>query len=377
MITVLDPAGPPRTPELNVEINVGKSCNSKCVFCLDGTPTQEDRAFMSWEHMKAELARWRRDGYTSVGFLGGEPSVYPHITGAVAHAAELGFERIALATNVMRLSREPFVDELVAAGLSRVTVSMHAHTAELEDRLTGVPGSFAKKRKAIDLLLEHRRRGALRHGVSVNVVLNAWNYPHLLKMMRFFLVEVGLDDMRVNFIRPEGRAEGSVDLTPTLTEVIPLLGKAIALNELHFRKVFTFGGIPLCVLPAELLSSPHLMVSYAGDVYRDLATDCSVASEGYEDGISKIEGGRARFNWQSRKRLDLKHAVEACNRCEASDLCEGVWREYLDIYGESEFSPLSRDEGALVRSQPRLKTPPRPSQKPRPRVLPLRRDGDR
>ncbi len=30
----------------NVEINVGKVCNNKCVFCLDGMPTKEDLAFI-------------------------------------------------------------------------------------------------------------------------------------------------------------------------------------------------------------------------------------------------------------------------------------------------------------------------------------------
>ena len=62
-------------------------------------------------------------------------------------------------------------------------------------------------------------------------------------MMKFFYHTMGLDDLRVNFIRPEGYAEGDADLTPRYKDVMGVLLKAIILNEQHF-KVFTFGSIP-------------------------------------------------------------------------------------------------------------------------------------
>ena len=51
-----------RDPRRNVEINVGKVCNNKCVFCLDGQPSKEDHAFMPFDSMKSELERWRAEG---------------------------------------------------------------------------------------------------------------------------------------------------------------------------------------------------------------------------------------------------------------------------------------------------------------------------
>ena len=135
--------------------------------------------------------------------------------------------------------------------------------------------------------------------------------------------------------------------------------KAVLLNEHHFKKVFTFGGIPMCVLPPELLNASRLLPRYMGDIYRDLSTDCSIRSEGvFHDGVSKVEGGRARFNWQDRKRFDLKHHMEACRGCELAETCEGVWRGYLDIYGPSEFAALRNERGSLRRSAPLLESAP-------------------
>ena len=337
------PENPLRDQRRNVEINIGKACNNRCVFCLDGLPKKEDRSYIDFEVMKQELERWYNDGHRSVGFLGGEPTTYPKIVQSVAYAKELGFTRIAIATNATKLRLPHFVDRIVHAGLTRVTISMHGHTEELEDRLTRVPGNFKKKCTAIQLLKEKQAQGFLQDGLSVNIVLNGWNYKYLPKMLQFFYVTMGLSDVRVNFIRPEGYAENSKELTPKFSAVVPIVLKAVLLNEFHFKKTFTFGGIPMCQLPPKLLQSENLLRKYMGE-YRDLSTDCSIRSEGVADGVTKVEGGRARFNWQDRKKFDLKGRPEACYSCDYGQTCEGVWQNYRDIWGDSEIKPIRRSK---------------------------------
>jgi MoaA/NifB/PqqE/SkfB family radical SAM enzyme len=327
----------------NVEINVGKACNNRCVFCIDGMPKREDRSYMPWEEMQRELKFWYDSGSRSVGFLGGEPTTYPQIVQATAYAKELGFTRIAIATNAVKLRLAHFTDKLLDAGLTRATISMHGHTPELEDRITRVPGVHEKKEQAIRYLLEKKKQGYLPDGVSVNIVVNGWNYRHLLHMMKWFYDDVGLDDIRINFVRPEGYAEGDPDITPTYKQVVPYLGKAIVALETHRpwkHKTFTFGGFPLCTLPPTLRNNETWLKKYMGE-YRDLSTDCSVRQEGDGFGIEQIEDGRSRFNWQDRKRFDLKHAPKACQTCAKVSLCEGVWKGYVDIHGENEFTSLA------------------------------------
>lgn len=336
------PHNPLRDQRRNVEINVGKACNNRCVFCLDGMPKKEDRSYIDFEEMKKELTRWYSEGHRSVGFLGGEPTTYPKIVQSVAYAKQLGFTRIAIATNATKLRLPHFTDRIVEAGLTRVTISMHGHTAELEDRLTRVPGNFEKKVKAIQLLKEKQAQGYLQDGLSVNIVLNGWNYKYLPKILQFFYVTMGLNDIRVNFVRPEGYAENSRELTPQFSKVVPIVVKAVLLNEFHFKKTFTFGGIPMCQLPDKLLQSENLLRKYMGE-YRDLSTDCSVRSDGFADGVTKVENGRARFNWQDRKKFDLKGSPQACSVCDYGATCEGVWQGYRDIWGDSEIRPIQRN----------------------------------
>lgn len=335
------PAEVQRDRRKNVEINVGKICNNKCVFCLDGLPATEMRRYMPWPQMRAEIERWYQEGQRSLGFLGGEPTTYPWIVEAVRHARELGYTRITIATNGTKLWRHDFADKLIEAGLTRVTMSMHGHNARLEDSVTGVPGNFEKKKSGLLHLLRRRAEGALPDNVSTNIVVSAANYRHLPNILRFFY-ELGLDDVRANFVRAEGYAETETSLIPSFTEVVPYLVKAVLLNEYKYRRTFTIGSFPLCVLPPELLS-PRLARRYVGE-FRDLDTWSSIqtlTSDGFPDGIASIEGGRARFNWQERKRHDLKtHPEPNCSGCRFYEVCEGVWKNYLPIHGAGELRAI-------------------------------------
>jgi len=335
------PYNPDRDLRKNVEINIGKACNNRCVFCVDGLPKREDRSYTPWETMQAELDRWRAAGHESLGFLGGEPTTYPHIEKAIAYARKIGFTRVTIATNATKLRLQHFTDKLLDAGLTRVTISMHSHTAALEDKITRVPGNFDKKVQAIEYLVKKRGEGYLVDGLSVNIVVNGWNWKYLPNIVRFFYEKMHIDDVRANMVRPEGYAEGSGELTPRFPDVAPLLLKTILLNEYHWKRTFTFGGFPLCTLPPELARSERLLRKYMGE-YRDLSTDCSVRADADEDGVTRVEDGRARFNWQDRKRYDLKGAPKACDTCDFVKVCEGVWRGYLEIFGESDFKPMKR-----------------------------------
>ena len=54
-----------------------------------------------------------------------------------------------------------------------------------------------------------------------------------------------------------------------------------------------------------------------------------------------IEDGRARFNWQDRKKHDLKAQPEhRCQGCRYAGVCEGVWKNYLPVHGDAELHAI-------------------------------------
>ena len=344
---------PYRDLRRNVEINIGKVCNNKCVFCLDGMPSKEDHRFIDFQVMKGELERFRAEGHLSVGFLGGEPTTYPKIVESVAYAKELGFTRIALATNAMMLRREPFLDKLVNAGLSRVTISMHGHTKALEDKLVDVPGAYEKKITAIQHLLARREKGLLADGVSVNIVLNAWNGPHLLPHDAFLLRQDGAGRSARELRAPRGVRRGQrrsrADLHghgEAAHEGDP--PQRVTLQEdLHVRRLSA-------LRPARGAAAHQAPLREVLRRRLPSATSPRIARSAPRGpmGSRPSEGGRSRFNWQDRKRYDLKHHMDSCQRCAMTDVCEGVWNGYLDIYGDREFAPLVWEGDQATRNVP-------------------------
>jgi MoaA/NifB/PqqE/SkfB family radical SAM enzyme len=327
----------PPSPGRNIEINIGKLCNNACVFCANGCIPRAERRWVPEATVRAEIARAARQGFRSLGFLGGEITSHPHAERLVAEARRLGFTRIALCTNGRRFADRALLERFLAAGTTRVALSIHSHQAAIEDRLNARPGAFAQQLSAIDNLVAAADAGALPDGFSLNTCIHGLNVHELHGLVRFFHRR-GVRDIRLNVLRPEHHAVGSRELVPPLAEVAAEARRVIDLNERRLHMTLTFGDVPLCVWPPALLNHPARAAAYIGEL-RDYDTDVTVFRG---DGPG---GDPDRFHWKTRRTADLKAHVAACARCAARDRCEGPWLRYCEMHGEGEFRALERVAG--------------------------------
>ncbi|MDE2293702.1 MAG: radical SAM protein, partial [Elusimicrobia bacterium] len=151
-----------------LEVLLGYACNEKCSFC-----SQE----LSWRRapglplplVARELFRAARDGYRSVCFTGGEPTLRRDLPEMLALSRRLGFEYRRVQTNGLRLGDPGAAAALREAGATHLRVSLHGD-AQLHDALVEVPGAFEKAAVGVERAL------AEGLAVGVNVVLNAANH---------------------------------------------------------------------------------------------------------------------------------------------------------------------------------------------------------
>jgi oxygen-independent coproporphyrinogen-3 oxidase len=321
----------------NLELNVGMACNNKCIFCISGEVENNMRMWMPREIAHRELLHFYTNGCRSVGFLGGEPSAYPHILDSVRYAKTLGYQRIAMCSNGMKYHEKEFTNSLLTAGVTRFTISIHSHLEEIEDDLTGVPGNFARKMKGLRYLKEMQKSGRLPDNVSLNPVLNTKTVPHMADYVEFFMNE-GFDDIRFNYIWPQSRVIDDKSIIPQYKDSMKMILKVMLLNESKWKIHLTFGGLPPCMLRwgGKELSSQmthYLSVKYLLEL-EDLPTQTSLQ-------------GKERFDWNTitgRKRNMLKVHKKACEECPYFHVCEGVWKTYTDMYGKSEIVPMKPHE---------------------------------
>ena len=312
----------------NLELNLGKLCNNRCVFCLDGSAPDAARRWVPVDRALDELRRARAEGATAVGLLGGEPTAHPQILELVRAARDMGFQRISLSTNALKLADAAFAASLVDSGATRFSVSIHDHRAAVEDELTGRAGNFERKLSALAHLRELRRQGRLPDNVSINPVIHSLNVDRLAELMAFFAGR-GIRDVRFNMIRTDACPDRGADLTPRLTTVTPAVTRAVAL-ALRSRGALqvSFGDLPLCAYPWEVLAEPTLARRVVGEA-RDLDTWVAV----FQAPLDR-DRDASRFRWIDRKRDALKIQPETpCRDCALRRSCEGVWRSYVEVHG--------------------------------------------
>ena len=135
-----------------VRISVTDRCNLRCVYCMP-----EEQKFRPMPHLmtRQEIVRaagvLAAFGVAKVRLTGGEPTTRPDLVGIVADLSAIGFPGgIALSTNGVLFPR--MARDLLAAGLTRVNISLDAAEAEHFRRLAR-RDHFRPVTEAIELAL--------------------------------------------------------------------------------------------------------------------------------------------------------------------------------------------------------------------------------
>jgi molybdenum cofactor biosynthesis enzyme MoaA len=231
------------------------ACNSRCVFCLD-TDTPRG-VYLLEDDVHREIKRGRDELHADKIILsGGEASIHPKFVDFVRYAKDLGYDRVQTVTNGVMFSQLDFYRASVDAGLGEITFSLHGHTAELHDRLTGTPGAFHKLMKGM--------MRAIREGriiVNVDVCINKQNVEYIDQIVDLCL-SVGVREFDLLHVIPQGAAfENRDDLFYDPRQHLPRLQKVFRLNH-HPGVVVWTNRFPVEYLEGleDLIQDPHKML---------------------------------------------------------------------------------------------------------------------
>src|SRR5262245_9330965 len=231
------------------------ACNSRCVFCLD-TDTPRN-VYLTEEDVKREIKRGRDELHADkIIVSGGEASIHPKFVEFVRYAKEIGYDRVQTVTNGVMFSKREFYNAAVAAGLGEITFSLHGHTPELHDRLTGTPGAFKKLMKGMIRAIREDRII-----VNVDVCINKQNVPYIDQIVDLCL-SVGVREFDLLHVIPQGAAfENRADLFYDPVEHLPRLQRVFRLNR-HPNVVIWTNRFPVEFLEGleDLIQDPHKML---------------------------------------------------------------------------------------------------------------------
>ena len=297
---------------LDGSLELTERCNLGCLHCFINRPLG-DRAAAGRELTTAELRRLI-DEIAGAGCLwllltGGEPLVRADFLEIYDHAKRRGL-LVGLFTNGTLVTPE------VAAHLAEwapfsVEITLYGRTEETYEKVTGVPGSYRRCLRGIELLLAHQVPLKLKTMVlTVN--------RHELGEMQSFAASLGVDfgfDPVLNFRLDGGVAPGRYRLAPE---------EAVSVDMGDLRRRKDWRELDR-LMRGRQRDSEHLFTCGAGigsfhiDAYGRLCP-CMMARQTTYD----LRSGSFRAGWEEwvpGVRARKRTTESPCRSCDLSHLC--------------------------------------------------------
>lgn len=286
-------------------VRLGYACNERCLFCnVECLPEErnfDDRVLRN--AMKAALLSGNRQG-ARISISGGEPGLYKGLSALIKLFKSKKASKLDIQTNALCFADRALAVSVAAAGATSAFVSLHSHSANIHDFLTGVRGAHARCLRGIDNLLSCGLE------VVLNPVICSRNYRGVRKYLAFVSKRFPeIKTVSLSVVQPRGRALENDYLIPDYAAIASHISAALSYADTAGIVVNNPPcGLPLCV----------------GGWY--LRVDKCV-----EYSLSKLN-----------RRQDMGKVYPAfCASCSVRPVCGGVWPEYLDIHGLSGLKPVA------------------------------------
>ncbi len=182
---------------LSLELEFSRRCNYRCPYCYTGTaePAPDELSAAELDDVIGQAAEL---GARKIVILGGEPLLVPGLFDHLERIRELGLGA-EIFTNGSLITAETAA-RLYAAD-ARVVVKLNSLQPEVQDRLTGRPGSLARVMRSIEWLQRAGFDSPERLGAST--VISNDNIGELAGLWRY-LVERRIDPY-FEMLTPQGR----------------------------------------------------------------------------------------------------------------------------------------------------------------------------
>jgi molybdenum cofactor biosynthesis enzyme MoaA len=298
-------------------VRVNGHCQMACAFCF----VDRGKGDLPLATIAAEIDAIAGTQRDHLVVSGGEPTLHPDLPAILAHARAAGFATVEVQTNGVRCADRTYAASLVAAGLTKATVSLHSMDPATSDAITRLPGAFPRTVAGLHQLADLGVEVQLAHVISRD------NFAALPAFTAAMLAEFAGPGRHLSVCFALAQAVSDLVprwILPTFTEIKPYVRAALDACDaagVGYGGLIGQGGYPPCALDGELR------------YYR-----------GVLDKIFASADADAQFA-----------KAPQCARCDFDRRCLGVRRDYLERHGADELVPftIAPTEAAALPPPPR------------------------
>lgn len=148
--------GTPLLPSLDIEFT--ERCNNDCIHCCINLPADDKKTRsreLTTHQWKDILSQAAECGTLTVRFSGGEPLLRKDFPEIYLFARHLGM-KVIIFTNGRLITRDTANMLARIPPLEKIEITVFGMKARSYEAVTGVPGSYEKFRRGVNLLLEQK-----------------------------------------------------------------------------------------------------------------------------------------------------------------------------------------------------------------------------
>jgi len=318
----VDPFSLPLSAPYRMDLALTYRCDNVCSHCYVARPP--DYPEMDTGAWKAVLERVWEVGIPHVCFTGGEATLRPDLVELVAYARQRGLVS-GLLTNGRRLADRAYVDELVAAGLDHVQITLESHDPAVHDRMVGARGAWSETVQGI--------RNAVAAGLytTTNTTLTRENVPGIVETVAW-IASLGVPTFACNSLIYAGRG-ARVDSGLPEGELAPLLEQVREAADRHGLRLIWYTPTRYCAfspLQLELGVKACTAALYNMCVEPD---GMVIPCQSYYHPLGHILNDPWEAIWNhdlARALRERRYAPERCRECPEFSLCGGGCPLYLE-----------------------------------------------
>jgi radical SAM protein with 4Fe4S-binding SPASM domain len=317
----IDPFSMPLMAPYRMDLALTYRCNNDCPHCYVARPPNHPE--MSTAGWKAAINKVWEVGIPHVCFTGGEATLHPALAELVAHAQDTGLVT-GLLTNGRRLSDAAYVQELIAAGLDHVQITLESHDEAVHDTMVAAAGAWQETVAGI------RNTVAAGLYTTTNTTLTRENVP-IIEETVAFIAGLGVDSFACNSLIYAGRGR-TVTTGFREGELAPVLERVREAAERYRLRLIWYTPTQYCAFsPLQL----DLGVKACTAAWYNMCVEpdgAVIPCQSYYEPLGHILHDEWDTIWNHDLALSLRerrYAPEKCRECPELSICGGGCPLYL------------------------------------------------
>ena len=270
------------------------NCNDNCISCP--VPRRTGNPNPSIKEIKKKI-----DEILSfsdhIEINGGEPTIRNDLPKILEYIESKNAKEISLLTNTRRFCYNNYAKKIAKTKNLKIITTLYGHDALLHNSITRTPKSFEQKIDGIKNLISYNVP------IELRILIHKMNYKHLDSIANFIIENF----QKENF-------EKIIIMNPRLTNT--------AKNHEHIVSE------KITVL-ASVLEKPFLKLKEKGFKVGFFHFPHCVLSKQIQEFSHGATAGKPSVVF-----------AEKCSKCSKKEKCSGIWKSYLEIFGEEEFNPI-------------------------------------